>query len=85
MGDFLEFLWEEVMPALVLTIVFISVFVGIMFGTVYLIGKNVACPRAGQALEMPHKYDFWAGGCFIQMDNGQWIRVENYRGANIEK
>jgi len=53
-------------------------------GLLYLQDKYLVCPRYGNIIEKNVKYDFWGGGCFVEMDNGQWIDRFNYQGINIE-
>jgi len=50
----------------------------VMLGSVYLVQKHLVCPRFGQATERPVRFDWWAGGCFVQTNNGQWVRTNNY-------
>ncbi len=52
--------------------------------TIYLIEKNLVCPQFADSTEKLTKYNFWAGGCFVQLENGQWIRSSKYIGANLE-
>ena len=52
---------------------------------VYLTDKYIATPNFGRSVQKPVKYNFWAGGCFVRLDNGQWINCDNYQGVNIEK
>lgn len=49
-----------------------------------IVDKEVFCPNFGKATEKNVKYDFWAGGCFVELDNGQYIQKMNYQGVNIE-
>lgn len=51
-------------------------FVGI---PVYLVEKNIYCPRFAQEVNLESKYNFLAGGCFVEY-NGQWIRSSNLYG-----
>jgi len=58
--------------------------VGTINGLSYLVEKNIQCPNFSKSVEKPVKYNFWAGGCFVQLDNGQWIKSNKYIGANVE-
>jgi hypothetical protein len=44
----------------------------------YLYDKNLACPRFAENIERPYKYDWFAGGCFVQTATGQWVAEKNY-------
>ena len=50
----------------------------------YLFDKYITCPRFAHAVNLPYKYDWIAGGCFIQY-NGQWIPSDNFGGVKINK
>lgn len=62
----------------VITIIVVAFSIG------YFLNKNILCPKFGNAIEKNTKYDFWAGGCFVEMDNGQYVQKYNYQGVNIE-
>jgi len=74
---------ENIIIVLIIILLLLGV-AGVTAGIGWGIEKYVVCPRIGAELQMPYKYNFWAGGCFIQMDNEQWIKEANYRGVNIE-
>ena len=78
--DIKEFILECIIPAFIITI---FVF-GIVFGIIYLIDKNVSCPSYSRAIDKNVKYDFWAGGCFVELDNGQYVQRMNYQGVTLE-
>ncbi len=79
MRDFLE----DILYPILIFFVSIGILMGILFSVVTLITKNIYCPQLGEALELSTKYDFWAGGCFVEMSDGNWIRTTNYSGVNI--
>lgn len=51
---------------------------GVLAFMAYGYEKNVSCPAFGAAVDRPFKYDFAAGGCFVQARNGQWVQRGNY-------
>ena len=65
-------------------IVFISfiLIVGLVlvFGCDYLWESKVSCPKFGNNVDMPVKFDYFGGGCFVQLETGQWIDSDNLRG-----
>ena len=63
----------------------LGIILGLSFCIEYIIDKYVVTPRFGVSIQKPVKYDFWAGGCFIKMDNGQWIQCTHYQGVNLNK
>lgn len=44
----------------------------------YLYESRVSCPAFGAATGRPVRYSFWAGGCFVEAPNGQWVHTDNY-------
>ena len=69
-----------VQPMLFYFIVFIIIF----FTSGYLISKNITCPQLGSTVHKETTYNPWAGGCFIQESNGNWVSSGSYNGVNIE-
>lgn len=61
--------------------VVIVVIAGIAGLIIYLIDANHTCPRFAQQVKLSYRYDFWAGGCFVKVRNGQWVRSKNYWNA----
>jgi len=51
--------------------------------SIFLIDKFIACPQFAKSVDLPYRYNFWAGGCFVQF-NGQWIRSGNFGGVQIK-
>lgn len=47
------------------------------------INKYWHCPRYSVALEKETKYQI-GQGCFLKLENGNWIPLEKYQGINIE-
>lgn len=64
-------------------IVFGGVIVAIIF-PLYLMDKNIMCPKLGESLKLNTKYNFFAGGCFVEIKTGEWILEDNYQGINIK-
>jgi len=84
----LEFIKEffPVIIAIFLLMGLAMAIIGLTIGLpTYLIDKNISCPKLSESLERPTKYDFWAGGCFVQDTSGQWVRSSNYHAVDIQK
>ena len=62
-----------------------TIIVAMGFMIYYTTDKYIVTPRFGEAIQKQVKYDFWAGGCFVKMDNGQWIQCIHYQGVNLNK
>ena len=75
---------KELVIIVLSVVITVAIVIGGTFGTGYFLEKYVICPRIGEQLDMPYEYNFWAGGCYVQMDDGQWVRMANYRGVSIE-
>jgi hypothetical protein len=56
----------------------VIIFIGLIVGADYFWVKNVTCPAFGQSVERPIKFDYFAGGCFVEAPNGQWVHTSNY-------
>ena len=65
-------------------LIYMLVVLVMTMGMTYVTYKYITCPKYGNAIEKNVKFDFWAGGCFVEMDNGQWIGRHNYKGFNLE-
>ena len=54
----------------------------LFFGAVawvdYLYESNIQCPAFARNVERPYRYDWFAGGCFVQTQTGQWVAEKNY-------
>lgn len=74
---------EFMVIAFSITIVMIILMLAVVI-PITIVDKEVFCPNFGKAIEKNVKYDFWAGGCFVELDNGQYIQKMNYQGVNIE-
>ncbi len=70
-NDIVDFLWICVIW--VLFVVLIIIF------PIHLIEKYVYTPNFGKTVGKPVKYNFWAGGCFVNVSNDNWILCEKYR------
>jgi len=70
---------------IIVFVLFVAIIISLVLVGVYFLDKKIVCPRLGKTLEMPVKFDIWAGGCFIQMENGSWIHSQKYQGVNIGK
>jgi hypothetical protein len=62
---------------LVVILLIIVIFGGIYWAVVYM-GEN-GCQRKEEAYGRDTRYDFFAGGCFVELDDGTWIETEKYR------
>ena len=56
---------------------FTALTAGLVGGT-YLFNKHYGCPHFAAAVQRPYKFDFIAGGCFVQTIQGQWVHERNY-------
>lgn len=45
---------------------------------IFLYEKNLQCPAFARNVERPYRYDWFAGGCFVQTREGQWVAAKNY-------
>jgi len=61
----------------------VGIIVGLFFWGAYLFDKNIACPNYSKATKLETKYNFWAGGCFVNY-KGQWIPAENLRAGKLD-
>jgi len=72
---------------IILTIFFIIVAIGIVVTIlvwgIYFFQKNIQCPQYGDSVHLEYKYNFWAGGCFVNYE-GQWIRGGNLRAGKLD-
>jgi hypothetical protein len=50
----------------------------------YLSQKYISCPAFGRAVDKPTFYSFWAGDCYVRLDDGTIVSQETYGGVNIE-
>ena len=69
--------------AAVVLITLISIFLVCVFFIEYSVEKNIYCPNFGRSSELEVKYNFWAGGCFVNYQ-GQWIRSNNLRAGKLD-
>jgi hypothetical protein len=69
MSDLLEFA--------MICILVLACCIGIGAG-IYAIVSPPSCNAATQEIGFPHKWGFWSG-CMIEVEEGQWIPLENYR------
>lgn len=69
--------------AVVLTIIALMVMYFITLSLIYGVNK-ISCPKFGEQIEQPTKYEFWTGTCYIQLDNGNWIDSYGYKGVVID-
>ena len=73
---------EDILFGLSIFIV-ILIFIGVMIGGIYLLEKNITCPRYADSVGLESKYNFWAGGCFVNYQ-GQWIPSDNLRAGKLD-
>jgi len=59
--------------------------VGGLILVAYLIDKNIICPNFGKSVQLETHYNFWGGGCFVEMENGAKIHKYNYQGVILTK
>ena len=69
---------------------FIIIFIVISFVTCglyigYLITKNITCPAFSKTVNKPTKYNFWAGGCFVEIKPGIWVGTNKYHGVELDQ
>lgn len=50
---------------------------------IYLVEKNIYCPNVGESINLEYKYNFWAGGCFVNYQE-QWIPSDNLRAGKLD-
>jgi len=50
----------------------------------YITDKYIICPKFAATVNLPYKYDWIAGGCFVKY-NGQWIPSDNFGGVQIKQ
>lgn len=76
---------DSIFDGIIKVVVFYSVCIIISFtGIIYLTEKNITCPQLGNSLQKETKFNFWAGGCFIKLQNGNWVSSYSYTGVSIE-
>lgn len=75
---------KEFIAIIIVGIIAIVLILTTVIIPVSIADREVFCPNFGKATEKNVKYDFWAGGCFVELDNGQYIQQMNYQGVNIE-
>jgi hypothetical protein len=69
----------KVLIIMFLVILFLILFfVSVLIFVDHFLDKNVFCPNFGQEIGMPTKYNFFAGGCFVQTKEGNWIPTSKY-------
>ena len=61
----------SLLPMIVMLI--ITIFV---FGITRLHNKNVLCPKFSESIQLPTKYNFWTDDCFMETENGNWVKNE---------
>lgn len=61
----------------------IAVIIAMVLLSAYLIEKNITCPRYGESVQLESKFDFLAGGCFVNY-KGQWIPSKNLRAGQLD-
>lgn len=76
---------KEFLDFLGLAFLLIGIIGGVTCLAVYGTDKYITTPQFGKSVQKPVKYNFWAGGCFVQLENGQWVSCENYKGVRLEK
>lgn len=56
----------------------------------YLISKNITCPAFAESVELTSKYNFWGGGCYVEVQPNEWVKRDDYKridyqGVNLNK
>ena len=69
---------------IILMIIIVFTIAVVLTTPFYFLDKNVYTPNFGKEVQKEVKYNLFAGGCFMRMDNGQWIKCGNYNGINLE-
>ncbi len=72
--EFIEFVREVIVPLIFL----LTLALLLALPTAYLIGKYITTPNFGKAVGRPVKYNFWGGGCFVNVGDNNWVECENY-------
>jgi hypothetical protein len=67
---------------IIMAIVFFIVAMFVLLG--YLFDRFIICPQFAKSVDLPHKYNFWGGGCFVQF-NGQWVRSDKFGVVQVSK
>jgi hypothetical protein len=74
---------EELSIFLGKTLLGIFLLVGVFMGIIYFGEKFITCPKFGKNVGLEYKYDWLAGGCFINYQ-GQWIPSDNLRAGKLD-
>lgn len=82
MKEYWEFFKEEILITFLVVTLVVTFFVAFSVYITYLFEKNITCPRYYKSVNLEGKYDFWAGGCFVNY-KGQWIPRSNLHGGKI--
>jgi len=75
-------MWEDICIALGVIFGIIMLCVG-LYALDYLLDKKVFCPKFSENVQLEYKFDYLAGGCFVNYD-GQWIKKESLRAGNFD-
>jgi len=67
------------------TVLICVIMVGGLFFVAHLIDKNIVCPNFGKSVQLETHYNFWGGGCFVEMENGARIHKCKYQGVILTK
>lgn len=52
--------------------------VGLGVGAFFV--DRAACDRKAERLgSLAHQYDFWGGGCYVELPDGRYVSPDNYR------
>lgn len=73
---------ETIQPFLIMVVI-ILLLSGLMVLVVYVVDKNVVCPNYAKSVNLEYKYNFCAGGCFVNYQ-GQWIPSDNLRAGKLD-
>ena len=74
---------KETIGYIIFIILVLSIVIGGAVLGVYLVEKHIQCPNFAQSVQLESKYNFWAGGCFVNYD-GQWIDSNQSRAGKID-
>ena len=72
---------EDIKILLIIMSMIIGVIV-VLITEIYLIQKYIHCPQYAKSVNLEYKYNFLAGGCFVNYQ-GQWIPSDNLRAGKL--
>ena len=77
MEDFFDFIFDR--PVLIFLIIILICFVFVPLIS-YTVEKYIYTPNFRKTVKRPVRYNFWAGGCFVNIGGNNWIPCDKYVG-----